>query len=331
MTFYFDNVYIKNTSTVTGPYEKDGSLVKYFDKSYDDLYINKDSLEEGEVQLIRDSLNILLKKNHLKKEDIDLIIGGDLLNQLSASSYGSLGYGKSFMGVYSACSTSVLELIIASSLINSSYITNAICMTSSHNLTAEKQFRQPIEYGGDKPITSTFTVTGAASIFLTNKPTDIKIESATLGRIINMEENNPNNMGRVMAPSAIDTLVRHFKDTGRNPNYYDLILTGDLGKYGKKIVNDYLNTYEEINISSNYEDSGVLIYDVDKEEIAGASGPACLALVAYSYIYELLRKKKIKKVLLVGTGALFSPTFLQQKFPINSIAHAISLEVVDAS
>ena len=159
MTFYFDNVYIKNTSTVTGPYEKDGSLVKYFDKSYDDLYINKDSLEEGEVQLIRDSLNILLKKNHLKKEDIDLIIGGDLLNQLSASSYGSLGYGKSFMGVYSACSTSVLELIIASSLINSSYITNAICMTSSHNLTAEKQFRQPIEYGGDKPITSTFTVT----------------------------------------------------------------------------------------------------------------------------------------------------------------------------
>ena len=328
MTFYYKNVYINNTSCVTGPYEKKGPLGDYFDRSYKDLYCGEKSFEKGEIRLVKDSLNILLRKSNMSKENIDLVVGGDLLNQITASTYGSVGIGD-FIGIYGACSSSVLGIIIISNFIENGFISNGISLVSSHNMTSEKQFRYPTEYGAPRPLSSTFTSTGAASCLLSNQKSKIKVECATLGRIVDYLENDPNNMGRVMAPSAIDTLVRHLKDTGRDSSYYDLILTGDLGKYGKEIVKDYMR--EEYNIElTNYDDCGCLLYDFEKQKEvhAGGSGPVCSALVVYSYIYDLLKKKKLKRILFLATGALFSPLLLYQKENINSICHAISLEVV---
>ncbi len=329
MTFNFDNVYIEECATVCGPYEKKGPLKKYFDKTYDDLYFGEDSFEKAEIKLVKDSLVMLLKKSGYKKEEIDLVIGGDLLNQITASCYGCNGIGNGFIGIYGACSSSVLGLIIASTMINSGYINNSICVVSSHNMSSEKQFRYPTEYGAPRPNSSTFTSTGSGSCLLSNNKSNIKVECATLGGIVDYEQNDPNDMGRVMAPSVIDTLKRHLDDTKRDIHYYDLVLTGDLGKYGVEIVKDYMNTNYGI-VMDNYNDCGVLLYDLEKQKDvhAGASGPACSALVAYSYIYQLMINKKIKRVLLMATGALFSPTLLFQKENINSICHAISLEVV---
>ena len=328
MTFYYNNVYLKETSCITGPYEKKGPLGKYFDKSYKDLYMGEKSFEKGEIKLVKDSLNILFRKSKIGKEKIDLVVGGDLLNQITASTYGALGVGD-FIGIYGACSSSVLGMIIVSNFIESGFINRGVSLVSSHNMTSEKQFRYPTEYGAPKPHTSTFTSTGAASCLLTNEKSKVKVECATLGRIIDYNQNDPNDMGRVMAPAAIDTLVRHFKDTGRDPNYYDLILTGDLGKYGLEIVKDYMCCEHNIELS-NYNDCGVLLYNLEKQKEvhAGGSGPVCSALVVYSYIYNLLLKKKLKRVLFLATGALFSPLLLYQKENINSICHAISLEVV---
>ena len=297
MTFYYKNVYLCDTATVTGPFEKDGPLRDYFDKTYDDLYIGEKSFEKGEIKLVRDSLVMLLKKIGLTKYDIDLVIGSDLLNQITASTYGCYSVGKGFIGVYSACSGSVLELIIASNFIESGFISNSICVVSSHNMTSEKQFRYPTEYGSIRKKTSTFTSTGAASVFLSNKKSDIRIECATLGQIMDYSQNDPNDMGRVMAPSAINTLVKHFEETGRTPQYYDLILTGDLGMYGMGIVKDYL--VEKYNIVlDNYNDCGVMLYNLNTQNDikAGGSGIVCSALVVYSYIIDLMKTKKLKRV-----------------------------------
>lgn len=330
MTFKYENVYIKETSTVAGPYEKKGPLKKYFDKTYNDLYFGEDSWEKAEIKLVKDCLSLMVKKSGVLKKEFDLVLAGDLLNQITASTYGTVDYGKGFIGVYGACSSSVLEMIIASNFIESKQVNNALCVVSSHNMSSEKQFRNPTEYGAPKPRSATFTATGAASILLTNEKSEVRVESATLGKIIDMEENDPNNMGRVMAPSAIDTLKRHFEETGRDPDYYDLILTGDLGVYGKDIVKDYMLAKENLDLNDNYNDCGVLLYDLEnqKEVLAGGSGPVCSALVNYGYVYNQLKSKKIRRVLLLATGALFSPTLLYQKANINSIAHAISLEVV---
>ena len=330
MTFKYNNVYVKETSTVVGPYEKKGPMKKYFDKSYNDLYFGEKSWEKAEIKLVKDSLNILLKKSGYKKDNIDLVIGGDLLNQITATSYGTSGYRSSFLGIYGACSTSVEGMIIGSSLIDSKKISNAAVTVSSHNLSSEKQFRNPTEYGAPKPDSATFTATGAASILLTNEKTKIKVESSTMGKIIDYEQNDPNDMGKVMAPAAIYTIKKHLEDMKRKPDYYDLILTGDLGIYGREILIDYMMQEYKLDLSKNYNDCGVMLYDLknQKEAKAGGSGPVCSALVNYGFVYEQLKSKKIKKVLLVATGALFSPTMIFQKENILSIANAISLEVI---
>ena len=329
MTFTYKNVYIKDTATITGPYEKDGPLERYFDKSYKDLYFGTDSWEKAEQKLVEDSIKVILKKTKLAKDDIDLVIGGDLLNQITATTYGTSGIGKAYFGVYNACATSIEEIIIASSLIDSKKIKNALCTTSSHNMTSEKQFRNPTEYGAPKPKTATFTATGAASILLSEEKSKIKVESSTIGKIIDYDQTDVNNMGAVMAPAAAYTINKHLSDMKRDPSYYDLILTGDLGIYGKNILTQYMKEEYKIDISDNYNDCGVMLYDLEKQEEvqAGGSCHVCSALVNYSYIMEKLKNKELKRVLLVATGALFSPTFVFQGQNILSIAHAISLEV----
>ena len=330
MTFRFDNVYVDNTACVTGPYEKKGPLKTKFDKSYDDLYMNEKTFEDAEVRLMEESIEILLRKARRSSRDIDLIIGGDLLNQITATSYAVKKFNIPHLGIYSACSTSTEGIIIASSLIDSNYIKNAIVSTSSHNLTSEKQYRNPIEYGAPKPLSSTFTTTGGASVLLTNYKTKIKVESGTVGKICDMDQMDPNNMGANMAVAAGETIMTHLKDMKRDVNYYDLIITGDLGIYGMGILKDYLKNEYGVDLLNNYNDSGTMIYDLNKQKDvhAGGSGPACSPLVNYSYIFPLIEKGILKKVLIVATGALFSPTFIYQKHPILSISHAVSLESV---
>ena len=329
MTFHFNNVYIEDTATVSGPYEKKGPIGKYFDKSYDDLTFGEKSWEKSEIKLVKDVIDILFRKMESSKEKVDVVIGGDLLNQITASTYG-IDCGRSFIGVYGACSTSVLEMILASCMIEGNFINNSLCVVSSHNMSSEKQFRYPTEYGAPRVNSSTFTATGGACMFLNNSKSSVRVECATLGRMVDLEQNDPNDMGRVMAPSVIDTILCHFKETGRSVKDYDLILTGDLGIYGQEIVRDYLKSYCNIFLDDSYKDCGVMLYDLEKQKEvhAGGSGPVCSALVVYSYIYDLLKKKKIKRVLFLATGALFSPTLIHQGKSIKSICHAISLEAV---
>ncbi len=330
MTFNYNNVYINNYSTVVGPYEKDGPLGSKFDRYYTDLYNGEKTWEKAEVKLMQDSIDILLNKINKDKKNIDMFIAGDLLNQITSSSYAALKYEFPFLGIYAACATSVEGLILASSLIDSGKIKNSIVSVSSHNMSSEKQFRNPTEYGAPKPKTATFTATGGASCYLTSTKSKIKVESSTIGKVMDMNQTDPFNMGAVMAVAAGDTIYQHLKDKKRDASYYDLILTGDLGRYGKEILIDYLHSEYKIDISNNYDDTGTMLYDLEMQEevMAGGSGPACTALVNYSHIFPLMERHQLKRVLIVATGALFSPTFVYQHEPINSIAHAISLEVV---
>lgn len=330
MTFEYRNVFVEDTATIAGPYEAEGPLKKYFDKTIDNLYNEEKTWEMAEVKLLEESITTLLNKTNKNKNDIDVFISGDLLNQITSSSYASERFGFPFLGIYGACSTSVEGIIIGSSLIDSKKVGKVITSTSSHNMSSEKQFRNPTEYGAPKPMTSTFTATGGASMLLTNQNTGIKVESSTIGRVLDYNQSDPLNMGVAMAPAAADTIYKHLKDMNRNPDYYDLILTGDLGLYGKEILIDFMKDEYGLDISKNYNDCGIMLYDLEtqKEVHAGGSGAVCSALVNYGLVIEMLRKKKIKKVLLVATGALFSPTMIYQHENILSIAHAVSLEVI---
>lgn len=329
MTEKLDNIYVEGTALVAGRIEKEGPLSNYFDKTYKNYNID-DSLELSEVKMNKDVLKILMDKTNKKEKDIDLVVGGDLLNQLCASMYSIKDLNRPCLGVFSACATSMESIIVASKFIEKKKDKKAICLTSSHNLAEEKQFRNPTEYGYTKPKTATFTSTGAAAIMLTNKKTDIKVTNYTIGTIQDLNQKDPNNMGAVMTPAAADTIYKHLTNLNIAPDYYDLILTGDLGIFGKKILKDYMK--QEYNITlENYNDCGAMLYDMEKQKqiTAGGSGPVCSCLVNYGYIYNMLKEKKLKKVLLVTTGALFSPTFTFQKQNILSIAHAVSLEVVE--
>lgn len=327
MTFKYKNTYIKETATIVGPYEKNGPLSNYYDKTYDEFYLGKNNWEEAESKLLENSVDLLLNKIDKTRFDIDLFISGDLQNQIAASNFAANNLGIPYLGIYNACASSVEGLIIAANMIEANQINNCICSVSSHNNAAEKQFRYPVEYGGPKPKTTTFTTTGSASAYLTNEKGGIKIESSTIGIVNDASIKDAYQMGAVMAPAMASTLYRHLLDTKRDVNYYDLILSGDLGIYGKEILKEYMLTEYNIELN-NYNDTACMIYDVEKQNVySGGSGPACAPLVTYSYIFSLMKKRKIKKVLLIATGSLHSTTSVNEKRTIPSIAHAISLEV----
>ncbi len=257
MTFKYKNVYLENTATIAGPYEGKGPLAKTFDKTFQDLYYGQKSWEQAEAKVLEDTLALLLKKSGKLKEEIDLVISGDLMNQITSSCYSTLRYNLPFVGIYSACATSVEGLIIGSNFIDGKKINNCLVATSSHNMSSEKQFRNPTEYGAPKPKTATFTATGGAAMLLTNQKGMVKVESATLGKINDLGQTDPLHMGSVMAPAAADTIHQHLTDLNRDPSYYDLILTGDLGLYGKEILIDYMKAEYQMNISQNYN---IVIY-----------------------------------------------------------------------
>lgn len=321
MTLNFKNVYIKNAYTLLGRNEYVEGIKA--DESLNDYYLDEKCFEMGEVDYQVKTLNGLLKKEKLKEKDIDILIGGDLQNQLFATYYANRKFDISSLGVYSACASFNEGLIVASSLLENQKVNNVIVTVSSHNLASEKQFRFPIEYGALKKKVCTFTSTGSVSALVTNKKTEIKIESATIGKVTDIGYSDANNMGACMAPSAAKTIYEHLKETNRTPDYYDLILTGDLGIYGIKILEEYLEKEYKLKING-IKDAGVMLFNKESgRSIAGGSGPLCLPLILFTKIL----KEKYKKILLVGTGSLHSKLSTNINESIPSVSHAVSLEV----
>lgn len=330
MTFKYKNVYVNDYVTIAGPIEKQGPLAKNFDKCYDDFYLEEKTFEQAEIKMLDESVNMLLKKIKKNALDIDVLVGGDLLNQIIACNYVAKKHPISFLGIYSACANSCESLLIAANMIEAKQVKNAICMTSSHNLTSERQFRNPVEYGGPKYKRSTFTSTGAVSVCLSPKKDKIRINSATLGKVVDLDVKDSNNLGAAMAPAAAQTLFDHLTETKTTLADYDLIVTGDLGQVGTKIFKEYMAKKYKLKIGSNYNDCGLILYDLENQEVfSGGSGPACAPLVTFSTLVPLMKQNKYKRVLLLATGALFSSCMVFQKQSIPCISHAISFEVVE--
>ena len=322
-----NKVNIAATASIVGPKEKQGPLHQYFDQCLEDEFWGEKSWESAESKIVKETVNMAISKSGLPAKDIDFCFAGDLLNQCIASSFGLREINIPFIGLFGACSTFVESMIVASSFIDGNFATNAICAASSHFCSAEKQFRFPLELGNQRPPSSQWTVTGSGSAILTKHGTGPFITSFTPGKIVDMGIKDANNMGAAMAGAAEDTLIRHFKDTGRNPSYYDAIFTGDLGHIGKDILID-LASSKGYNIRANYNDCGVLIFDKQKQDThSGGSGCGCIATVFSGYIYKQLQEKKLKKVLLIATGALMNSTSSQQGESIPGIAHAVSIEI----
>lgn len=316
----FNNVYLDKNFTVAGPLESEGQI-RDFDICMDDYYFQEKSFIDAEIRMQRVVLDNLIFKNRLNP--IELIIGGDLSNQLAITNFAVKDFKIPFLGVYSACATFNESLIMAGIMIDKKIIKNALVITSSHNLNAERQFRFPIEYGAPKSDTTTFTATASVGVVVTNEQTNIKLESATIGVIEDLDIKDATHMGAVMTPSAASVIVSHLKDLKRDISYYDLVLTGDLGAIGKNILETVLEKNYNIILNNNM-DAGCEIFLKSQNVYSGSSGPVTLPLVLFN---KVLKNKKYKKILLVATGSLHSKDTTNQKKSIPSISHAISLEV----
>lgn len=314
------------TTSIVGPKEGDGPLKDYFDVILQDDLNGQDSFEKAESSIMYKAVQETLKKANLEEKDINYLVAGDLLNQTAASNFAARDVDIPFLGLYGACSTMSESLGVASILIDGDFADYAIATTSSHFSSAERQFRLPLEMGSQRTPTAQWTVTGSGAMLLSKEGNFPYVTYVTVGKIKDYGQTDPNDMGSAMAPAAVDTLKQHFKDTGRRPEDYDLIATGDLGKVGKKITKELLKEYG-YNISNNYIDCGDEIFDKERQKVhAGGSGCGCSAVVSCGYIYKNMLKGNFKRVLIVSTGALMSPTTSLQGESIPGIAHAVSIE-----
>ena len=314
----FNKVYLSSSYSIVSKLEANGTI-KDYDYVIDDYYFGLKTFEGAEVKMQRIVIDYLLQKG----KKIDLIVGGDLSNQLAITSFMASKYDISYLGTYSACATFNSSLISIAALIDANKIKEGIAVTSSHNKVAERQFRYPIEYGAPRTKRSTYTATGSCGVIVTKDKTNIKVESATIGKVIELGVKDSMNMGAVMAPAAASTIYEHLTDLKRDLSYYDLVLTGDLGIYGSKILKELLLTKYNIMLK-NHVDAGSILYKKEQNLNAGSSGPVSLPLVLFN---KILKNKKYKKVLILATGSLHSQTLVNQHKPIPAICHAISLEV----
>jgi len=321
-----NQVSIVAAASTVGPKEGKGPLKMYFDTIIEDEMWGEKSWEKAESKLVKETILKILSKANKSPAEINFVISGDLLNQCISSNFGLRECGIPFLGIFGACSTMGESMIIGSMLIDGGFADNVVCLTSSHFCSAEKQFRFPLELGTQRPPTSQWTVTGSGGVLLSNVGPGPVITYLTTGKIVDMGIKDANNMGAAMAPAAVDTISAHFKDTGLTPEYYDLIVTGDLGAVGKSICEDLLRR-EGLDIGDRYNDCGLMIYDRKKQDThAGGSGCGCSATVFAGYLYQEMQKNNLNKILFVPTGALLSPTSTQQGESIPCIAHAVSLE-----
>jgi len=325
------DVYILSSSAVVGREEYKGPLGKYFDvrDGKDDSFGMK-SWEMAESEMQRLALNGAFAGSVISQADVGFLFAGDLQNQCVGSNYGLLNFGIPYLGLYGACSTAS-EGIMLASLISGATGRKAAAVSSSHNCSAERQFRFPMEYGGQRTPTSQWTVTGAGAFIVGTAPEETKHEGRNV-RVADVMPGIPldkgitdiNNMGAAMAPAAADTILRYFRDTDTSAEDYDLIITGDLGREGSGILLEFIRS-EGYDISSVHNDCGLLIYDEVMDKHAGGSGCGCSAVVMAAFILEKMRRGEYDNVLFIGTGALMNPVVLNQGQSIPGIGHLVHL------
>lgn len=317
---------IINAVGVVGQKEGEGPLKDSFDEIIPDDKMGQDSWEKAESALQKHTAILAMEKAGLTPNDINYVLAGDLLNQCVGANYGMRDLNIPFFGLYGACSTMSESLSLGGMLVDGGFAKHIMCITSSHFCSAEKQFRYPLEYGGQRPPSAQWTVTGSGCAILASEGEGPRITHVTTGKIVDMGITDANNMGAAMAPAAIDTLTTHFADLNIQPDEYDLILTGDLGVVGSDILVKLMqeNGY---NIAGIHNDCGKLIFDIEAQDVhSGASGCGCCGSVFCGHVYKLLKQKKLKKVLLMATGALMNSMSVQQGESIPAIAHALTIE-----
>ena len=317
-----------STGNAVGKKEFEGPLGPLFDTHDTDDRFGKNTWEKAESEMQRIAFNMALKKADLGFEDVGAIFAGDLLNQCVGSSYGMLGCMIPYFGIYGACSTAGEGIMLASVMTTHKIFERCAAVTSSHNCSAERQYRTPIEYGGQRTPTSQWTVTGSGAFIIGDTNAGkVKIKAGLPGRVIDKGINDANNMGAAMAPAICDSFCRFFSESGERPEDYDLILTGDLGHEGSSILRDLMQI-EGYKFEENYTDCGVLIFDKKTQDThSGGSGCGCSASVLSAYVLPQMERGRFKKTLFVASGAMMSPDSIKQGESIPAVGHLLSFEV----
>lgn len=311
---------------IAGQKEGEGPLRGGFDYISEDSYFGEKTWEMAESHMLHQCFSLVCDKAGLAPSALDYIFAGDLLNQCISSSFAMKESGIPYFGLYGACSTMAESLSLAAMMVDGGYARTACAITGSHFCTAERQYRFPLEYGGQRTPSSQWTVTGAGAVLVGSAQRGCRITHVSTGRIVDAGISDANSMGSAMAPAAYDTLRAHFSDTGRSPEDYDAIFTGDLGSLGHDIL-EALFEVDGVKLGQRYQDCGVMIYDHRTQEVnAGGSGCGCSALVLSSHILPALEHGDWHRVLFAATGALLSPTSSLQKLSIPGICHAVALE-----
>jgi stage V sporulation protein AD len=311
--------------SIVGPKEGRGPFGKYFDYVMDDDLFGEKTYEKAERKMVEHAVSHSIRKAGLKKQDIELMLSGDLLNQIISSSYAARTFDFPYLGLFGACSTMAETIAVGSLLVDGGYMNNVVCSTGSHFSTAERQFRFPLELGNQRVPTSQWTATACGSCVISKKGKGPRISAITFGRVIDFGINDVNNMGAAMAPSAMDTILTHFQDTKRKVTDYDLIATGDLGKLGSEILIDLLED-NGLKLAPNYTDFGHVYFSRKEDTMCGGSGCGVSASMLNSFVMRKLLNKEYKRVLFVPTGALMSTTASQQGETIPGVSHAIVIE-----
>ena len=312
-------------ASVAGKKESEGPLQGYFDYTNADTYFGEKTWEKAECHMQEIAMETLLQKAGKQTRDVDLVFSGDLLNQCISSSFALRNTGLPSLGLYGACSTMAESLLLASMAVSGGFADRAVAMTSSHFASSERQYRNPLGYGGQRTPTAQWTVTGSGAALVSGQGEGPRVEAATVGTIVDLGVTDANNMGAAMAPSAFETIRAHFDDLGAAPEDFDLIVTGDLGKVGKEILLDQFHQIG-VRLEDRYTDCGVLVFDLEGQDVhAGGSGCGCSAIVLCGYLLNQLSQGKLHRILFCGTGALLSPTSSQQGESIPGVCHAVSI------
>ncbi len=342
-TFVFPSMpRIAGAYSIVGEKEGKGPMAKWFDMILEEDTYGEKTWEKAESKMLKQAILQALQRSGREKEDVDAVLSGDLINQLMSSSFMARDLSIPFLGLYGACSTMTESMVLGSVMIDGAYASNIIVGASSHYCTAERQFRMPLEHGNQRPPSAQWTATAAGAMVLSafdkgdaavtqgqamsqgQGVKELYISHATVGKIIDTGIKDVNQMGAAMAPAAVDTIIRHLSDTGRNPDYYDLILTGDLGLIGKEIALDLLSG-AGVEIKDTFKDCGSIMYDKKQDTHSGGSGCGCSASIFSGYVYREMRLGKIKNALLISTGALLSTISSQQGESVPGIAHAVAV------
>ncbi|WP_105619392.1 stage V sporulation protein AD [Vallitalea okinawensis] len=317
---------ILGAGSIVGPKEGKGPLRDYFDQVLQDDLWGEDTWEKAETKLVKESMKLALKHANKTIEDIRYIFAGDLLNQLVATTFAIREFNTPFFGLYGACSTMGESIQLASMAISGGFADYTLAATSSHFCGAEKQFRFPLEYGSQRPLTATWTVTGSGAVVLGKQGQGPFVTAITTGKIVDLGITDPMNMGAAMAPAAADTLVQHFKDLGTSPDDYDLIITGDLGSIGNQLMKELVEK-EGYYLHQGFTDCGIEIFDANTQDThAGGSGCGCSAVTLTGYLLQEMKNDKYKSILFIPTGALLSTLSTQQGESIPGIAHAVVIQ-----